>query len=144
VAEGSVIVAPDLGAAKLAEGYATALGRLPVAVVRKNRLSGSEVEAHELAGDVSGRPVVIVDDMISTGATIEAAIGVVRAHGGTDDISVVATHGVFVADAVSRMAAAGARRVVVTDTLEQRPSPQVEVCTVAPLLAGAIRRLRRD
>jgi ribose-phosphate pyrophosphokinase len=142
--DATVVVAPDLGAVKLAERYAAAMGRLPVAVVRKARLSGSEVEAHDLVGDVDGRPVVIVDDMISTGATIEAAIGLVRDRGGTDDVTVAATHGLLVADAAARMAAAGARRIVVTDTLPVAAAAPVEVCTVAPLLADAIRRLHAD
>ena len=62
-----VVVAPDLGAVKLAQHYALLLG-LPVAVVRKTRLSGA---ADQLAGDVDGRRGIIVDDMISTGAAIE-------------------------------------------------------------------------
>ena len=68
----AVVVAPDLGAVKLAEHYASLLQR-PVAVVRKTRVTGATVRAEEIAGDVAGRPAVIVDDMISTGATIEAA-----------------------------------------------------------------------
>jgi ribose-phosphate pyrophosphokinase len=141
VAEATVVVAPDLGAVKLAERYASLLGHRPVAVVRKTRTSGTSVEAHELVGDVAGRPVVMVDDMISTGATIEAAIAVVRAHGGTDDLTVAATHGLLVAGAPARMAAAGARRALVTDTVEVSAGPVVEVCSIAPILAEAIRRL---
>jgi len=76
----SVVVAPDLGAAKLAEHYASLLER-PVAVVRKTRVSGAAVRAEQMAGDVAGRPAVIIDDMISTGATIEAAAGVLLAYG---------------------------------------------------------------
>jgi ribose-phosphate pyrophosphokinase len=95
VAESTVIVAPDLGAAKLAEHNASLLRR-PVAVVRKSRLSAVPVHAEEIAGDVNGRPAVIIDDMISTGATIEAAAGVLLAHGGAPDIVVAATHGPLV------------------------------------------------
>ena len=64
----AVIVAPDLGAVKLAEHYASLLAR-PVAVVRKTRLTGATVHAEEIAGEVADRPAIIVDDMISTGAT---------------------------------------------------------------------------
>ena len=72
-ARNGVIVSPDLGAVKLAERYAREL-ELPVAVVHKQRLSGSEVKAIGVIGDVAGREPIVVDDMISTGATIEAAV----------------------------------------------------------------------
>ena len=79
-ADTAVLVAPDLGAVKLAERYASLLRR-EVVVIRKTRVSGQTVRAHELVGDVRGRPAVIVDDMISTGATIEAAAEVLEAQG---------------------------------------------------------------
>ncbi|HTR21499.1 MAG TPA: ribose-phosphate diphosphokinase, partial [Gemmatimonadales bacterium] len=69
VNERGVVVAPDLGAARLADRYARAL-ELPVAMVLKTRLGGTEVVARGVTGDVRGRVPVIVDDMISTGATV--------------------------------------------------------------------------
>jgi ribose-phosphate pyrophosphokinase len=80
VTENSVIVAPDLGAAKLAERYARPLG-LPVAIVHKRRLSGSEVSVRSVTGDVRGHTPIIVDDMISTGGTVEATIEVLLSGG---------------------------------------------------------------
>lgn len=143
--EGAVVVAPDLGAVKLAERYGSLLSR-PVAVVRKTRLSGTRVIAEELVGDVRDRPVVIVDDMISTGGTIEAAVEVVARHGAAPEIVVVATHGLFVEPAVERLGRAPIRRVLVTDSLAQLAAPAMplSVCSVAPLLADAIGRLHRD
>ena len=79
------MVAPDLGAVKLAERFAAALG-LPVAVVRKSRISGTSVRAEELVGDVVGCRPIIVDDMISTGATIEATARLLEAHGALPQI----------------------------------------------------------
>ena len=81
---------------KLAEHYASLL-HLPVAVVRKTRMTGATVRAEEIAGDVADRPAVVVDDMISTGATIEAAARVLLAHGAAPAIVVAATHGLLVA-----------------------------------------------
>jgi ribose-phosphate pyrophosphokinase len=140
----AVVVAPDLGAVKLAEHYASLLS-CPVAAVRKTRVSGAAVQAGELVGDVQDRTAVIVDDMISTGATIEAAADIVRAHGAGDEITVAATHGLLVEDAAKRLAAAGVRRLLVTDTV---PVADVEalpvaVSSVAALLADAIGRLHR-
>ncbi|MEO3876154.1 ribose-phosphate pyrophosphokinase [Nonomuraea sp. B12E4] len=145
VPDGAVVVAPDLGAVKLAEHYGALLSR-PVAVVRKTRLSGTRVVAEELVGDVRDRPVVIVDDMISTGGTIEAAAEVVVRGGAAPEIVVAATHGLFVEAAVERLHRAGIGRVLVTDTLAQPATPAMPlgVCSVAPMLADAIGRLHRD
>ena len=141
----AVIVAPDLGAVKLAEHYASLLQR-PVAVVRKTRLTGATVRAEEIAGHVAGRPAIIVDDMISTGATIEAATRVVLAHGGTSGIVVAATHGLLVGGAARRLRGLPVRRVVTTDTLPQGRSAALalQVESVAPLLADAISRLHHN
>ena len=141
----AVVVAPDLGAVKLAEHYASLLQR-PVAVVRKTRLTGATVRAEEIAGHVAGRPAIIVDDMISTGATIEAATRVVLAHGGTSGIVVAATHGLLVGGAARRLRGLPVRRVVTTDTLPQgRPAAlALQVESVAPLLADAISRLHHN
>ena len=68
----SVVVAPDLGAAKLADRVANALD-LPFAVVHKSRTSGVDVAATRVTGDVAGRRPIVVDDMITTGSTVHAA-----------------------------------------------------------------------
>ena len=119
VAEDAVVVAPDLGAAKLAEHYASLLRR-PVAVVRKTRLSGVAVRSEEITGDVAGHQAVIVDDMISTGATIEAAAVVLLAHGGAPDVVVAATHGLLVGTAAGRLGRLPMRCVLTTDSVAPR------------------------
>lgn len=141
LAEDAVVVAPDLGAVKLAERYAALVAR-PVAVVRKTRVSGAAVRAEELVGQVEGRSALIVDDMISTGSTIEAAARVLRAHGATGDIVVAATHGLFVHPAPGRLAPFTSR-LVVTDSLPctDQPELRIEIRSIAALLADAIGRL---
>ncbi len=145
VPEGAVVIAPDLGAVKLAGHYASLL-RLPVAVVRKTRVTGAAVHAEEIAGDVSGRPAVIVDDMISTGATIEAAARVFLAHGGRPNLVAAATHGLLVGTAASRLGRLPVRCLLTTDSLAQNqpPAPALQVESVAPLLADAISRLHHN
>ena len=140
-----VIVAPDLGAAKLAERYAKPLG-LPVAVVHKVRTGEAEVSVRCVTGKVHGRTPILVDDMISTGGTVEAAIDAVLEEGCEPEASVVATHGLFVGQAVWRLSDAPIKRVVVTDSV---PPPEglalpLEVVSLAPLLGGAINRLHND
>lgn len=140
-----VVVAPDMGAAKLAERYAKAL-HLPVAVVMKVRLSGSEVDVRGLTGDVRNRTPLIVDDMISTGATVAAAVGALLAAECDPDVTVVVTHGLFVGPALGRLAALRLRRLVVTDSVAV-PDPQpipLHIVGVGPLLAEAISRLHHD
>ena len=78
----AVIVAPDLGAAKLAGRYATLLN-LPVAIVHKTRISGTDVITSGITGEVSGRVPIVAEDMISTGGTIEAAVHALLAAGCT-------------------------------------------------------------
>jgi ribose-phosphate pyrophosphokinase len=142
VSSASVIVAPDLGAAKLAEHYAQAL-QLPAAIVHKRRITGEEVRVRAIAGDVRGRAPIIVDDMISTGNTIEAASAALLSAGCQPDFCVAATHGVLVGGALDRLARIGVRPLIITDSLAipTAGQPPVEVVSVAPLLAEAIERL---
>lgn len=141
----AVLVAPDLGAVKLAERYSARLG-LPVAVVRKTRLSATAVEAEELVGDVTGRSAVIVDDMISTGATIEAAMRVLLTYEADPGFIVAVTHGVLVAGCLDRLAGYPLAHLVLTDSLESATEPRqgLEVASIAPVLADAIGRMHRD
>ncbi|MGE5762622.1 MAG: ribose-phosphate diphosphokinase [Mycobacterium leprae] len=145
IGEDAVVVAPDLGAVKLAERFAALLGR-PVAVVRKTRVSGASVRVEDLVGDVHDRAAVVVDDMISTGGTIEAAVRLLLARRASTHIVVSATHGLLVGPACDRLAAVGVQRLLVTDSLPTVPSPRVplETHTIATLLADAIGRLHRN
>jgi len=141
---GHVVVAPDLGAVKRAERFARILG-LGVAMVRKRRLSGREVEATAVEGDVRGHPVLIVDDMVSTGATIEAAVHALDMTGATGAI-LAATHGLLVPPAVDRLRTLALHAAFVTDSV---PPPDgarelVTEVTIAGLLSDAIARLHRD
>lgn len=141
--EGSVIVSPDLGGAKLARAYARALDR-PLVVVHKTRLSGSCVEVDDVVGEVKGRSVVVVDDLISTGGTIAAAVAALRERGASGDVTVVATHGVLAGDALEVLARARITRLVTTDTVPPRaarPAFEHGVVSVAPLLPETVRRL---
>lgn len=143
VAEDSVIVAPDLGAAKLAERYADLLD-LPVAIVHKARLSGSEVKVRRVTGEVRDLAPVIVDDMISTGGTIEAAVEASLSGGCRPGITVVASHGLFVGQALRRLGSTPIQRLIVTDSVAPPQEHAPTVVSLAPLLAQAIDRLHND
>lgn len=139
-----VVVAPDAGAIKLAQHWARVLN-IPAAVVHKIRVGGDIVETHGLAGEVRGRRPLIVDDMISTGGTVAAAIAVLLEAGAVPEVVVVATHGLFVGSAVERLAALPITHLLVTDTVSNTAPVDLAVqrVSVAPLVADAISRLHR-
>ena len=137
----SVVVAPDLGAAKLARRLAATL-KLPTAIVYKTRVSGNDVTAGEIVGAVRGLRPILVDDMISTGGTIAEATSAVVAAGALPEVTVVATHGLFVGPASKRLRPLPIVRWIVTDTLPRQTTfLPLELVTVAPLLADTIRRV---
>lgn len=144
VTDSGVVVAPDFGAVKLAERFARDLD-LPVAIVRKTRLSGTEVTVTGVIGDVHDRIPIIVDDMISTGATIRAAADALLSAGARPGAAVAATHGLFVGDAPDRLCGNWLQQVIVTDTVRVHTNTHLPVHTVsvAELLSQAIQRLYR-
>lgn len=139
-----VVVAPDFGAVKRAREFSKHL-RAPIAFVHKTRLNGDQVEAHGVIGDVRDRPPVIVDDMISTGATIEAAASALLAAGASTPIHVAATHALLVGRAREALGALPIAKLVVADTVAiEAPDEYFEIVSVAPLIASAILRYHRD
>jgi ribose-phosphate pyrophosphokinase len=144
--ERTVVVAPDLGAVKLATRYARLLGNARVAVVHKARIDGVAVSAEHVIGSVSDRKALIVDDMITTGATLEAAVRALHDAGSRAPFVIAATHALLVGRAAHRLARLPIRALVVTDTLAEPNAPElpIEIVSVAPLLADAIDRLTHD
>jgi ribose-phosphate pyrophosphokinase len=135
----SVIVAPDLGAAKLADAYASRLG-LPVAIVHKLRSGPEAVTAVRVTGEVHRRTPIIVDDMISTGGTIVAAIHAVEALGARTGAIVAASHGLFAGSCDEQLSGLGLRRIIVTDSVRQAPHADLPLSTLSltGLIAGAL------
>jgi ribose-phosphate pyrophosphokinase len=144
VTDHSVVVAPDLGSIKRAREYARLL-QLPVVVVHKTRLDGEEVEAHGVIGDVRAKLPIIVDDMLSTGATLAAAIGALRAAGALEPMTVAVTHALLTGRAREVLRALPLTRLIAADTVAIEPAdvPHLELTSVAPLIATAIRRDHR-
>ena len=138
-----VVVTPDVGGIKMARAWAKMLNA-DLAIVDKRRISGSEIAVEHVIGNVEGRNVIIVDDMISTGGSISEAAGVVRKHGARK-IVLAASHAVFCGPAVARLDACPADKVLVTDSIPRRGDAprQLEVVSVAPLIARAIRNIHR-
>lgn len=143
ITDDAVVVAPDLGAAKLAERYAAVLD-LPVAHVRKTRLTGTDVQADEVVGSVRDRTPVIVDDMVSTGATIAAAVNALLRAGSRDRMLAAASHALLSGAAPQTLGSLPLDKLFVTDTVVPLAAlpPSGEIVAVAPLIADAIARTR--
>lgn len=143
--ENFIVGATDAGRAKWVESLANDLG-VDAAFVFKRRLSGDATEVTALAADVSGKTVVIYDDMIRTGGSV---LGAAKAYlnAGATDIAVVTTHGVFPGESVDRLADSGLLKAIVcTDThpraIALREHPALDVHSVAGLLADFLGRHR--
>jgi ribose-phosphate pyrophosphokinase len=137
----TVVVAPDAGGIKMARAYANTLA-MHFAIVDKRRMGPEQVASEHMIGEVEGKNVILVDDMISTGGTITDAARMVKEHGARK-VYIAATHGLFCGAAIERIMKAEVEKAVVTDTV--RPSiaypDRIEVLSVAPLLAETIRRI---
>ena len=142
-----VLVSPDVGNAKRAGDYAKRLGA-QIAVVDKRRVSGRHVEVSRIVGEVGGKTVLMVDDMVSTAGTVCSAATICKEHGATA-IFVGATHGVLCGQAVERIQQAPIDEVVVTDTIPVGQDKidaigKIRVLSVAELMGEAIHRIHND
>jgi ribose-phosphate pyrophosphokinase len=146
VPRNAVIVSPDLGAVKMAERYAKLLD-LPVAIIHKTRISGAEVNVQRIVGDVRDKQVLVVDDMISTGGTIEKAIKALLEAGClSSGIRVAASHGLLVGPAAERLGKLPIEQIYVSDSVptpEKFPVP-IQVSSLDLLLAETIQRLHNS
>ncbi len=142
-----VLVSPDVGNVKTANVYATWLGG-DLAIVDKRRKSGSEVSSENIIGEVEGRTVLMVDDMVSTAGTMCSAAKLVMERGAKQVIA-ACTHAVLVGLAMERLADAPISRVVATDTIPCGPrckpiEHKLTVLSIADLLGDAIERIHND
>ncbi len=129
-----VVVAPDAGAGRRAQTLADRLvPNAEVVIVEKTRPRPNVAVARTISGDVKGKRVVIVDDMIDTGGTICEAVRLVSERGARS-IRIVATHGVFSQDARDRVIRLPVRDVWVTNSLPQPAYEQIRVLDITPIL----------
>ena len=135
-----VVVAPDVGSAKMARGFAKKLNGT-LAIIDKRRPTANVAEVLNVVGDVEGRDCLIPDDMIDTAGTVTEAARALKKLG-AKDIYVCATHALLSGPAVERLCAAPIVEVSVTNTIaipQDRQFPQLKVLSVGELLAKAIR-----
>jgi ribose-phosphate pyrophosphokinase len=135
-----VVVAPDVGAAKMARGFARRM-EATFAIIDKRRPSQNVAEVMEVVGEVGDRPCIIVDDMIDTAGTLVSVVTALKERGATA-IYAAATHALLSGPARDRLSASPVEEVVVTNTLHIAPEKRFDklrVLSVAELLARAIR-----
>lgn len=138
--EDVVVVSPDAGGVERARVYAKLLN-CSLAIIDKRREAPGVSQVMNLIGDVQGKRAIIVDDMIDTAGTLCNAAEAVQKHGALE-VHALATHGVFSGEALHRIRNSVLTKVWVTDTIDQsasRVSDKVQVVSMAPLLAKAIR-----
>ncbi len=138
------IMAPDAGRAKLARRYAQKLG-VSYALLEKNRPEQQKVKMGHVIGDVRGKSVVIVDDMIDTGGTLAAGAQMAIDEGAVE-VFALATHGVFSGNAYENLRKSPLSQVIVTDTLPARLNTPdfIHRLTVSDILTNSIRSICTD
>lgn len=147
--EGFVVAGPDLNAGKLARGYAEALGnKLPIAVIEKRRdIDSGDTEIMNVVGNVHGKNVLLVDDMIDSGGTLGDAARAFKKRR-AKRIFALAPHGVFQGERGEldpRLLDSPVERILVTNSIARDTyPPKVEVISVAELLAEAIFRIHMN
>jgi ribose-phosphate pyrophosphokinase len=99
-----------------------------------------------VVGDVKGRVCIVTDDLIDTGGTIVSAVALLE-QAGAREIYVLATHGIFSANAPERLQNCAAKAVVVTNTLpihKDKQFKKLEILSIAPAIAASIDAIFRD
>jgi len=135
-----VVVAPDVGSAKMARGFAKRLNA-SLAIIDKRRPQPNVSEVVNVVGEVEGHDCILVDDMIDTAGTVTEASRALKTLG-AQDIYICATHALLSGPAKQRINDAPIKEVAVTDTIampEERRPRQLVVLSVGELLSKAIR-----
>lgn len=137
-----MIVSPDVGGTKMGRAFAKRLN-VDLAIVDKRRSDVDTTEVMNVIGDVSGKNVVILDDMVSTASTlVKGAVAIEKK--GARSITACATHPIFSADACKRVMDSPIKEVIVTNSVPFNrldECPKVTVLDVSELMAEAIKRI---
>jgi ribose-phosphate pyrophosphokinase len=137
-----VVCSPDIGFAKDASAIANLL-RVPVVIGNKQRVDHTErARVLEVIGEVAGKNVLLVDDFVISGGSLVSMAELLKSRG-AKDIYAAVTHGVLSEGSAKRIGESCIRKLFITDTIEHQPElpPNLEVVTVAPLFAQAIRSI---
>ena len=134
-----VVASPDIGGVARARYFAKQLG-LEMVIVDKRREKANESEVMNIIGDVKGKDIIIVDDMVDTAGTMVKAAAALKKNGATS-VMAIATHGVLSGKAYGNLDSDALDELCISDTLVTKPHDSVTVLSVAPLFAEVIRRV---
>jgi ribose-phosphate pyrophosphokinase len=135
-----MFASPDVGGIKRARSFAKFFDA-DLAVCDKHRKEANKVESMRLIGEVEGKDVVLVDDLVDTAGTICKAATLLKEKGARS-VRAVCTHGVLSGKAYETLASSVLEEIVVTDTIPvKRESEKIKVLTVSNLFAKAIRKI---
>ena len=140
--ENTVVLSPDVGSAPISQAYAKRLG-MHFALIDKRRYSPNKAEVMHLIGNLDGKDVLIIDDMIDTAGTTVNAAEAALAHGATS-VSAVATHAVLSDPALERIQKSEIKHILLTDTIfisAEKKLPNMDVVSVAGIFGEAIKRI---
>lgn len=135
-----IIAAPDAGGAKRANSYSKKLD-LGLALCHKQRKVANEVAEMTVIGDVSGKDVILVDDMVDTAGTLTKSADLFLSKG-AKSVRAICTHAVLSGPAYERIENSGLTELVVTDSIPlKKESSKIKVLTVANLYAAVMKSL---
>ena len=142
--EECTVLSPDVGSAAMGQSYAKRLG-FHFALIDKRRYAPNKAEVSHLIGDLKGKDVLIIDDMIDTaGTTVSASKAAVDE--GANSIIAVATHGVLSGSAIERLKSAPINKIIITDTIavsDDKKIPKMDIVSVADVFSEAIKRIHK-
>ncbi|MEG2678072.1 MAG: ribose-phosphate pyrophosphokinase [Oscillospiraceae bacterium] len=140
-----VVMSPDIGSINRARNFAQRLDT-PIAIVDKRRQKANECEVMNIIGDVSGKDILIYDDMVDTAGTLCNAARAIKAKG-AKSICACATHAVLSGPAIERIIDSPIEELVMIDTIaqsEEKKIDKIKVLSCAPVFAEAIARIYSD
>lgn len=138
-----IVASPDVGGVARARSLAKQLN-LDLAIIDKRREKANESEVMNVIGDVNGKDVILIDDMVDTAGTLIKAAAAFKERGATS-VTAFCTHPVLSGPAYERIAAGAIDELVVTDTIPlKEQNEHIKVISVAPLFAEVIRRVYHD
>ncbi|MEX0737501.1 MAG: ribose-phosphate pyrophosphokinase [Bacteroidota bacterium] len=137
------VVSPDVGGIKMARSYAKRL-EADLIMIDKRRPKANEVEVMNIIGNVAGKNIVIVDDLIDTAGTFVNAVAALK-ESGAQDVYGACTHPILSGKAIERINASSVKSLVVTDSIQVHgESGKIEFRSVAKLFAEAIIRTHNN
>ena len=138
-----VVASPDVGGIKMARAYAKKL-ETELVLIDKRRPKPNVAEVMNIIGDVEGKNVLIVDDLIDTGGTFVNAVEALKNQGAID-IYGICTHAILSGNAIDKITNSSIKKLMISNTLPLRTnSPKIEVISVGKIFAQAIRRTNKN